>query len=204
VNYSDGSPAVIERRYGKGHVVVFSSTANTQWTNLPIHPDFIPFLSRLMGYVARDGSDASESLNLAPGAVFQHVVSVALAGQEFSLVGPEPGAKPRPAGRVELVDREAVVRCRDTEKTGAYRVFVPGEDQAVAAFAVQLDPAESDLRVLPDETLAALRAGGKTAAGAASKATGPVRRDFWGVCLWLAAGIALIEMILAHRFSLAK
>jgi hypothetical protein len=205
VNYSDGSPAVIERTFGRGHVVMFSSTAATQWTNLPIHPDFIPFLRRLTGYVARDGGEANGALNLEPGAIFQHAVNLELAGREFSVAGPDPGGKPQPAGRVELVDRQAVVRCRDTEKTGAYRVFVTGEDQAVAAFAVRMDPRESDLRVIPDETLAGLRGGDNTPfAGAAPKAMGPVRREFWGWCVWLAACIALAEMTLAHRFSLAK
>jgi hypothetical protein len=202
VKYSDGSPAIVERTFGKGHVVLFSSTATTQWNNLPIHPDFVPLLRRLIGYVThRDDGDA---LMLTPGAVFQQAVSSDLVGREFSVVRPDGKGKPQPAGSVELVNRQPVVRYRDTEKAGAYRLFVSGAEQPIAAFAVQMDPQESDLRVVAAERLAGLSAEKKTTAEAAAKPVGGVRREFWAALIAAAACIAVIEMMLAHKFSLAK
>ena len=66
VAYTDGTPAVAERLYGKGHVVLFSSTATTEWTNLPIHPDFVPLLQRLTGYLAGQ-NEGADALRVSPG-----------------------------------------------------------------------------------------------------------------------------------------
>ncbi|MEO5715299.1 MAG: BatA domain-containing protein, partial [Luteolibacter sp.] len=101
VKYADDSPAVVEGAYGKGRVVLFSSSATTDWNNLPIHPNFVPFLQRLVSYLSPDKS--AESLVIAPGAVFQAKVAGDLVKREVSVIAPGSSGKPRPAGKVELV-----------------------------------------------------------------------------------------------------
>jgi len=202
--YAGGEPAIAEWAVGKGRVALFSSGATSQWGNLPIHPDFVPLIERLLGYLTR--RDRDSALTLLPGAVFQQTVDADSIGREFSVVRPDSKGKPRLGGKVELVNRDAVVRYRNTEKAGAYRVFISGAERPVAAFAVQMDPEESDLTAIPAARLAELNSeGNKPAAGTnAAKPSNGVRREFWGALLWLAALIALAEMILAHKFSLAR
>lgn len=206
VEYADGTPAAVEGTYGRGRVVLFSSPATTGWGNLPIHPNFVPLLQRLLGFLASDPD--SGALNLGPGGIFQTRVPEDLASRELTVMTPSSSGKPRPAGRVELVNQEAVVRFRDTSKIGAYRFFVAGAEDPVAAFAVQMDPKESDLRMLPQESLAALGRGAATATdgpGAeAAAAPAPVRREFWIFFICGAFAVALLEMALAHRFSFSK
>jgi hypothetical protein len=203
VNYSDGTPAIAEQSYGKGRVVLFSSTATTQWNNLPIHPDFVPLLQRLVALVA--STEQPGLLNLAPGAFFQGKVAADLVGREVSVLAPNGKGRPHPAGKVELVNQESVVRYRDTEKAGAYRFLVSGSDQAVAACAVQMDPAESDLRTILPARIAALtaRPGAAESHATIAPSTG-LRRELWAPLALAAAIIALIEMFVAHRFSFAK
>ncbi len=203
VNYRDGTPAIAEKNYGKGHVVLFSSTATTQWNNLPIHPDFVPLLQRLVAFVAPD--EQPGQLNLLPGAAFQARVAADLVGREVTVLAPTGKGKPRPAGRVELVNQEAVVRYREMEKAGAYRFFAAGSDRAIAACAVQIDPAESNLRAIPAEQLSGLT--NKSAAPDNSAQPAPnagVRRELWAWLVLAAALVALAEMVLAHKFSFAK
>ena len=204
VKYSDDTPAVVEATYGKGRIVLFSSSATTEWNNLPIHPNFVPFLQRLVSYLAPD--KAGESRALAPGTVFQARVPGDLAAREVSVITPGSNGKARPAGKVELVNQEAIVRYRDTAKTGAYRVLVSGEEKPVAAFAVQMDPRESDLRVISADQLAILKGVDPTAAAVNAPALPPakVRREFWTFFVWCALAVALLEMTLAHRFSFSK
>ncbi len=194
----------MDRQVGKGHVVLFSSTGTTQWENLPIHPNFVPFIQRLTGYLSQTASPAA--LNLAPGAVFQQEVSADIVGREFQATRPGDEKKPRTAGTVQLIERQGVIRFRDTEEAGPYRLFLSGDERPAAAFAVQTDPAESDLHTIPADKLALLNdpkatVQEKPAAGAAS--TGR-RREFWTLLLVIAALAALGEAALAHRFSLAK
>ncbi|MES2921364.1 MAG: BatA domain-containing protein [Verrucomicrobiota bacterium] len=206
VKYADDTPAVVERPYGKGRVVLFSSAATTDWNNLPIHPNFVPFLQRLVSYLTPDKS--AESLVIAPGAVFQAKVPGELAKREVSVIVPNSDGKPRPAGKVELVNQDAVVRYRDTAKTGAYRFAVAGVEKPVAALAVQMDAKESDLRLIPAGDLAALNGGKATTLteGAATQVAPPtkVRREFWIFFIGCAIFVALLETALAHRFSFAK
>jgi len=205
VKYSDDTPAAVEAAYGKGRVVLFSGPATTDWNNLPIHPQFVPFLQRLVGFLSPDKSN--ESLVLAPGAVFQARVAGDLATREVSVVIPGSNGKQRPAGKVDLVNQDATIRYRDTAKTGQYRFFVAGVDGPVAAFAVQMDASESDLRTIPSDKLASLKSGDAATAarGATPAAAAPkVRREFWLFFVCCAFFVALLEMVLAHRFSFSK
>jgi len=154
VKYTDGTPAAVEGPYGKGRVVLFSSTATTAWNNLPIHPNFVPLLQRLIGYLSPDkgGESAHARARLGlPGR------SARRSRHARDLRDrPRSNGKPRPAGKVELVNQDAVVRYRDTAKTGQYRFTVPGVETPISAFAVQMDAKESDLRMISADKLAVL------------------------------------------------
>lgn len=203
VAFSDGTPAAVEAPYGKGRVVLFSTAATTDGNNFPIHPNFVPFLQRLIGHLSPRTS--SESLVLAPGAVFQGRVSNDLVKREVSILTPGSKGTPRPAGKVEATNQDAVVRYHDTARTGAYRMMVAGDDKPVAAFAVQTDAKESDLRMLTGEQLAVLKGGEPAAVSATSAApVVKVRRELWIYFVIAALLVFLTEMVLAHRFSFSR
>lgn len=200
VNYTDGSPAAVEAPYGKGRVVLFSGPATTDWSNLPIHPNFVPFLRRLIGHLASEDSATA----LAPGSVFLTKVPIDLAGREVSVIAPGSDGKPRTSGLIELGNQEAILRFRDTNETGAYRFFVPGSDQPIAALAVQMEAKESDLKMLPNEQFATLSTRESSSGALENAPPAKVRREFWTIFLWAGFLVAMAEMALAHRFSFAK
>jgi len=205
VNYQDGTPAVMERTIGTGHVILFSSTADTRWNYFPIHPDFLPFMDRMVGFVSKH--ESPEKLALTPGAVFDHIVSPDLVGHEYSVIRPDSKRKPAIGGKVELVGHEAMIRYRDTGIGGPFRVVMQGSDLPVAAFAVQMDPKESNLKTIDDGSLAVFKGANQNVASTPQVSTAPagvVRREFWGLLVMIAAIIAVVEMLLAHKFSLAK
>lgn len=199
VSYSDGTAAVVERGFKKGHVVLFGSTATPQWNTLPIHPNFVPLLQRLIGYITNRAT--SDSLTLSPGGVFQQNVDSTLAGREFSVISPNARGKARSGGRVEMLDQSAVARYSDTENTGAYQLLFSGNDIPFATCAVQMDARESDLRTAAVADLARVV---RPSMGLAGKQSAGKRLELWGPLLVAAAIIALLEMTLAHRFSVAK
>ena len=49
LNYDDGTPAVMERTWGYGRVIQFSSTADSAWNDLCIRPIFVPLIHRILG-----------------------------------------------------------------------------------------------------------------------------------------------------------
>jgi len=54
--FTDGNAALLERREGKGRVVLFASDLDRRWNDFPLHPAFVPFAVEAVHYVsgARD------------------------------------------------------------------------------------------------------------------------------------------------------
>jgi hypothetical protein len=50
--FDDGAPALIEKRVGEGRVLVWASTLDTYWTDLPLQPVFLPFVHQLVRHAA--------------------------------------------------------------------------------------------------------------------------------------------------------
>ena len=51
--FGGGAPALVESRFGDGMTMVAAFPANTRWTNLPMKPEFVPLVLRLVGRLAR-------------------------------------------------------------------------------------------------------------------------------------------------------
>jgi len=64
LRYTDGLPALLERRVGKGRVLLFTSTVDDDWTDLPLRSIFVPLIHQ----VARS---LSHSLGPDSGGVFE-------------------------------------------------------------------------------------------------------------------------------------
>jgi hypothetical protein len=50
--FTDGNPALVERREGNGRVVLFASDLDRQWNDFPLHPAFVPFIIETVRYVS--------------------------------------------------------------------------------------------------------------------------------------------------------
>lgn len=50
--FTDGSPALLERREGQGRIVLFASDVDRKWNDFPLHPSFVPFGIEAVRYVA--------------------------------------------------------------------------------------------------------------------------------------------------------
>ncbi|HEV3023369.1 MAG TPA: BatA domain-containing protein, partial [Pirellulales bacterium] len=48
------SPLLVEKVFGKGRVMLFASTCDRDWTNFPVRPAYLPWIYRLVGYLAQE------------------------------------------------------------------------------------------------------------------------------------------------------
>lgn len=60
--FTDGSPALLDRMEGNGHVVLFASDLDRRWNDFPLHPAFVPFAVESVRYVARSSGGVREYL----------------------------------------------------------------------------------------------------------------------------------------------
>jgi len=50
--FTDGSPALLERREGQGRIVLFTSDVDRRWNEFPLNPSFVPFAVETVRYVS--------------------------------------------------------------------------------------------------------------------------------------------------------
>jgi hypothetical protein len=210
VKYADGEPAVTEQTVGKGKVILFSSTATTDWTTLPIHPSFVALLIRIISYTT---NGLGGTLNISPGQPFAIPVDSDYAGKEVSVL--RPGEKKRRiVGEIEAGHETAYLRYADTDQAGPYQLFVGDDPKPKAVFAVQGDPEESnlaqigkaDIQPLLDDADSKSKAE-QVEATQADSTTAHHRvpgQELWFPLALASLVVALLEMALAHRFSQSK
>lgn len=56
MEFDNGAPALLERHVGAGRVLLFTSSLDTEWNNLPLQSLYLPFLHESMGYLAQIGT----------------------------------------------------------------------------------------------------------------------------------------------------
>ncbi len=133
-SFDDGSPALLERRVGAGTVVLFTSTLDTEWNNLPVKALYLPLIYQTLQYVAAQPK-GQESFLVGSS------VSLSRAGS-FNNVQVR-----KPSGDVV---QAATALFEDTEEPGIYEIRKPGGRRALAYFVVNVDAAESDLTPVPE------------------------------------------------------
>jgi hypothetical protein len=155
-SFANGAPALIESRFGEGRVILAAFPANSKWTNLPLKPEFVPLLLRLVSHV-KHRAEVEAPNAVAPGAAAEVAVSGAWVGGP----GKASGKVTDGAGRSTQLDfqRSAtryVAAFEGTAEPGYYTVEVRGDPAApdkvvTTAFAVNLAPEESDFSALGEQ-----------------------------------------------------
>jgi hypothetical protein len=50
--FTDGTPALLERRHGSGRIVLLATDLDRRWNDFPLHPSFVPFALETVRYVS--------------------------------------------------------------------------------------------------------------------------------------------------------
>lgn len=106
VRLSDGTPLVTAERQGAGWIVLVHTTANTEWSNLPISGLFIDLLQRIaalsQGIAGDDGKATYPPLATMDGFGVlgtPPATAVAIAGRDFATTNAGPETPPGYYGR---------------------------------------------------------------------------------------------------------
>lgn len=152
------TPALVEKTFGLGHVLLFNSSADAEWGNWPRQIAFVPILQEAVRFLA---PSASGQKNLSAGEELSRQLSLARFEARAFFEGPQTQngpvpifAQPQPNSALQ------VLRINDTSLSGHYslkltsRLGTNSEPEVTEFFAVNLTPRESDLRRVNSEDLA--------------------------------------------------
>jgi len=191
---ADGTPLLLEKQLGEGHVLVFASGMENLTNDLPLHPLFVAFVDRLARHFSgSDPAGASKLVDsfveLRPGGV----PAGAAAGLE--VVDPE-GRRP-----LSLSQARNAQTLRLTQ-AGFYQIrFANGRDRVIA---VNPDRRESNLEPLPNDLqqLWSGSSGGQPGqpAGARSGAVKNQPVPLWWYVMLIALAAASAEIAVASRY----
>ncbi|MBT9557704.1 MAG: BatA domain-containing protein [Myxococcales bacterium] len=214
--YTDGSPALVERLLGQGRVVLFTTTLDRDFTDLPFKTSYLPFVQQIVEYLG-SRLEGPRSRDLVVGEAQAIPATDGVRQVEVT----------RPDGhtfRFEGADLAGGdLRFRDTRLVGIYRVTqrrnAPADGDGAAgagtasperldsAFAVGLDPRESALLAADPEALARSLAGAEAHAGAEAGDARPLRSaderksDLWPLVLAALLFVLVFETWLGFRRS---
>lgn len=206
LRYRDGSPAIMERSWGTGRVVLFNSTADTRWNDMPLRASFIPLLFRSLGYLIQRGDD---SLNIPVGTPFTHVVDSRLVGESAVVEHLDPDVGFKQTFTIELGEKTAMLRTDPLRVRGAYEATINAQPPERFKFAVTTDPIESDLFPISPEQRGQLsevaevidwQEGEDIGRQMQARRTGT---ELWPTIAMFILGLTIVETILAKRYSVS-
>ena len=206
LKYADGTPAVMERTWGLGRVVQFSSTADTAWNDLPARLAWVPLVHRALGSIVQR---QDEGLNIRVGDKFVRRVPAEYLDKDATFFKPRQTDVVRELRRIELAGGWPTVQFEQTDLAGLYDATV-GDPPFTMKFAAQADPAEASLDELSPAQLTTLRdvasvvpwSPDMSLKGLVEK--GRTGLEFWLPIIILCLVLAATETFLGQWFSRSK
>ncbi len=191
LRYTNGEPAMLASSFGRGRVVLLTTSANMGWTNLPAKGDYVSLMLSTVAYLSpRRG----EHRNASAGQIIFEPISAAESSMPLELAG-DDGT--RVAAAVVPHFEGLAVQCGPFPRTGLFALKVGG---SIRSFGIHPDPAESDLESVGEPTVSAALKGRATLMSAASAKggpRGPQTVELAQVTLILVAGLLFLELGMA-------
>ncbi|MBI3278367.1 MAG: BatA domain-containing protein [Acidobacteria bacterium] len=185
---TDDTPLVLEKKAGDGRILVFASTFDNVSNDLPLHASFVPFVQRSAQYLS--GFDSTPGH--FPVGSHADLRSAREAATAVEVVAPG-------GGRALSLREAATARSFELAREGFYEVRRGSNRNEL--LAVHADRRESNLDVVPQETLALWQNAGDGPQGAGGPAEPGERRVglWWYFALALLA-MAIVESVVASRY----
>jgi hypothetical protein len=140
---STGAPLLCEKAFGKGKVLLFTSTCDRDWSDFPVRPAFLLWSRFVAEYLTQ------APLSLQSAHRTGDAVRLTAPAGETSLWVQKPDGKRVPASR--SADGSGAFEFADTAEPGVYAVLKGDQETRVGLFAVNLESYESDLNYLGGE-----------------------------------------------------
>jgi hypothetical protein len=188
---SDGTPLLLDEKIGEGRVMLLTSNLDNIANDFPLHAIFVPFVEQTARYLS--GTERRSGSQLVDSYLELRTAKEQSIGVEVV----------DPAGHRPLSLREASSQQSfQVTSAGFYQLRLANGRQDLAG--VNADRRESDLDVIPGETLSLWRGNANTpaplaaTAGQAQEQKQPYPLWWYVMILVLAAAVA--ESLLASRY----
>ena len=201
----NSSPALAEKSFGDGRVLMWTTSGDKEWTDLPRSLLYVPLMHELVRYIVKPGPSDTTKLVGSPIELRFDPTRMQRMAQ---IVPPaEVGGSALPLGLTQD-DNEKLrfnFRYERTPVAGIYTVRYKspqGEDR-VKPYAFNVDPDEGDLRLADRKSLVRMdRVSLHRATEESVLDTDESdRTEFWRSLMYTLIAFAALETLLAWRFG---
>ncbi len=130
-------PFLIDHRYGSGHMLIFSTSADRSWSNLPLSPYFLPMVHQAVQFGA--GVAGGKPYNWTTRNM---TMRGALADPTTALEDPDGNSV---SVRATMVEGETIRYAENLLLPGIYRDAAGRQSGGTPALALNVERRESDL-----------------------------------------------------------
>ncbi len=148
---SNGDPLLVEKKAGKGRVLLFTSTADSAWNNLPLKTGYVPLIQSMVTQLA-GGRGGTIDTGITAGTPKRWSTVAAHTGKRLRIVDPN-----RTEREITLQpsDGKASASFDGNHFAGVYRVVSPGGGLEIPSlYAVNPPVTESRLERMGADELA--------------------------------------------------
>ncbi len=119
--FTTGQPAILERKLGRGSVVLFASSADKDWTDFPLRPAYLPIVRRATQHVTL-GRRPRRTI-----AVHERILDLMglPAGKQVTIRNPRSGVR-EVTSELAPTKNFAQVEFADTDFAGFYELLPDG------------------------------------------------------------------------------
>ena len=187
---TDGTPLLLEKQIGEGHVILFASGLDGLTNDLPVRPAFVPFVDRAARYLS--GSDDVSGSKLVDSVIPLRTQAGNPSSTGVEIIDPD-------GHRAFSLTEAATAQSFQLTRAGFYRIsFANGKD---ALIGVNPDRRESNLEPIAPDLLALWGKGSATpATSSAYVQEKNSAHSIWWYVMLLVLVAAVAESIVASRY----
>ncbi len=201
-----GNPAIVEKSFGAGRVVLIATSADKEWHQWPDHPTFLPVMLEMVQHVAKRGDSVDDQ---RVGEPIQLALDPALYEPDITVRTPAyPSEREIGLTAKPTEDGEGWAATWDhTDRAGFYKFILRGRDgnEIAKTAAVNVDPREGDLAMAEEAELRSAMPGidfdyieGLEGLNAQA---GETRTEFWRAALLVVLVVLMGEQTLAWAWG---
>jgi len=200
--FSNGVPAILEQRYGRGRVVLFNFTADDRWTDLPALTQFTGLIQEMLRYLV---GNPDRPVNLEVGDEF--VTRVLKTSQHLRLICPDRRKERLTPTRDAAAGSAGWEVRHEPQRPGVYRIDARRGEVPRPCFVVNLRAVEGDPSRLSRDELASVVGGEPFTWVPPDQSIAEMVARRYSVIeaaillLWLVAALLAVESLLAALFG---
>jgi hypothetical protein len=213
LRFGSGDPAIIERAWGAGRVLLITTSVDGSWGVWPMWPSFLPMMQEIAFHASTARRETREGLVAEP---IQRSIRTGGLEVSGSILRPDGQSRPVVMETGEGTDDGlATYRYDDTDLVGFYEVTFTGVGVAKELHAVNPDPRESDparlsRQALEEDVFAGIDAryltqwDGRSSTELGAAVAAPATTSLAKWLLYAALYLLLVEQLLAWNFAVGQ